>query len=128
MSNDWIKCSAVRLQKGKLQLKNPKTSTYGGRSWEKASIFDKLFGEHVIKYTLPKAKKARVVSSRMAIPRAAKAPSLSTLGTDGNDAITALVAQGAKKQQATLAVKAARARGASGFEGLFRGGLKELRP
>lgn len=42
------------------------------------------------------------------------------------DVIEALVGQGAGKAQARQAVMRARGHGASGFEGLFRGALKEL--
>lgn len=42
------------------------------------------------------------------------------------DVIQALVGQGAGKAQATQAVMKARQKGATGFEGLFRGSLKEL--
>lgn len=43
-----------------------------------------------------------------------------------NDVISGLVGQGASKSQARQAVTKARQKGATGFDGLFRGALKEL--
>jgi hypothetical protein len=115
MRKEWIRCSAVRILNGKLQIKNP------GGFWDR--FFQQKSGGASKRFNKQYTKSYFDKEESKEIP--VKAKSLSLTATD-NEVIRALVSQGAKKQQARLAVQAAKARGASGFEGIFRGALKEL--
>jgi P pilus assembly chaperone PapD len=115
MKEEWIKCSAVRVLNGKLQIRNP------GGFWDR--FFQQKSGGASKKFNKQYTKGYFDKKESREVP--VKAKPLSLTATD-NEVISALVSQGAKKQQAKIAVQAAKARGASGFEGIFRGALKEL--
>lgn len=76
----------------------------------------------IILYLLMQSKKG---GGSVKQPRQPK-PKGKELNQTDKDVIEALVSQGAGKTQARQAVIRARSNGGSGFEGLYRGALKEL--
>ena len=110
---DWIRCSAIRLKNGKLQIKNP--GFWGSLFQQKGGGASKSFNKKYAKGYFEKEAPPLSKSKGKTIP-----------DRDFNDVVQALVSQGAGKSRAKMAVQAAAARGARGFEGLFRQALKEL--
>jgi hypothetical protein len=140
----WIRCSAIRLKNGKLQIKNPGFwgSLFQQRSGGASQDFNKKYTESYFKKKAKKKKygySSSLTKSQIKAAQRADAKFAATAGriktekiktipaSDFNDAVKALIGQGASKSQANLAVKAAAARGARGFESLFRGALRELK-